>query len=840
MEEKLKYRMILCIALLFACTISTALANNVMQVNDVADLDAMYRKENREYAAIPSIEVTGSRVWAAWMSGGDTEPHEDNYIVMAYSDDNCQTWVEPYMIVDAAAEKSRTCNPLYWVDPAGRLWFFWVNSGTWAMYTENPCDAPEEIVWSQPKKISKSTALNKPIVIVKDGVETWLLCVQDMSALPTTSKYLVSTDGGLRWKVNRGYAKTESANKWYLEAMIVEKLDGTLWMFSRTEKGYNGGIEQSFSYDQGDTWTTFEGSLSYPLQGPGSRFQIYRLQSGNLAWVSHDTTSSRSRMSIWLSEDDGATWPYQLMLDDSSNVTYPDIAQGEDGSIYVIWDKGRSTDQEIRLACFTEDDIRAGSYMTENAKEKAIVTKTSQYKKTATGMDTIATGNADYIETLTSYAHLMPVKDIVALDAMYQKGNRTFAAIPTVEVTGNRVWAAWMSGGDTEPHEDNYIIMAFSDDGGLTWQEPYMIVDPVPKSRRSCNPLYWLDPHGRLWFFWVDSSTWAMYTDNPCDTPENIIWSEPRRISSNVALNKPTVIEKDGVETWLLCVQNMSSFTSSLFITSTDRGATWTINPGFAESRSENKWYLEGVIVEKRNGALWMLTRTEKGYEGGVEQAFSYDQGETWTKFVGNLPYPLQGPGSRFQMIRLKSGNLMWVSHDTTRNRSKMSVWLSEDDGATWPYQLMLDERSGVSYPDIAQGEDGAIYVIWDKGRSVEQEIRLARFTEEDVKAGAYVSEQAQSLIVVTKTGGYEDIVSVEEELLPISADTQAACEAMLSELPKMLHVRTDAGKRYELTGEWVIQEASETSALVVFQTELPERVVDVLNLLRVSACWTE
>ena len=611
-------------------------------------------------------------------------------------------------------------------------------------------------------------------------------------------------------------------------------------MFSRIEKGYNGGIEQSFSYDQGATWTTFEGNLPYPLQGPGSRFQIYRLQSGHLAWVSHDTTSSRSRMSIWLSEDDGTTWPYQLMLDESNNVTYPDIAQSSNGMIYVIWDKGRSTDQEIRLACFTEEDIRAGSYVTATAQEKIIVTKTSQYKKTAIGMDTIATGQADYVETLESYIHLKPVEDGSELDALYQKENRTFAAIPSVEVTGNRVWAAWMSGGDIEPHEDNYIIMAFSDDGGLSWQEPYMIVDPSLKSSRACNPLYWLDPLGRLWFFWVDSGTWAMYTENPGDTPEKIIWSEPRRISSNIALNKPTVIEKNGIESWVLCVQNMSSYTSSLFITSTDQGATWAINPGYAESRSENKWFLEGVIIEKLNGTLWMFSRTEKGHNGGIEQAFSYDGGATWTKFVGNLPYPLQGPGSRFQMIRLNSGNLIWVSHDTTRNRSKMSVWLSEDDGTTWPYQLMLDERSGVSYPDIAQADDGTIFVIWDKGRSVEQEIRMARFTEEDVKAGDYVSEVSKSLISITKTGGYEDIVSVEESLVSSYVGCQDTCNKTLDKLPNTLHVKTDTGNLYTLTGEWIVHQESETSAMLIFKTELPEKVVDVHNLLRIPAYWTE
>ena len=170
------------------------------------------------------------------------------------------------------------------------------------------------------------------------------------------------------------------------------------------------------------------------------------------------------------------------------------------------------------------------------------------------------------------------------------------------------------------------------------------------------------------------------------------------------------------------------------------------------------------MIVEKLDGSLWALSRIESGYNGGVEQAFSYDDGKTWTTLEGDLPYPLQGPGSRFQIYRLSSGALIWISHDTTKARTALTAWLSEDDGETWPYKLLLDDRANLSYPDITQDDNGLICVIYDKGRSKEQEIRLAMFTEDDVRAGAFVTENALERVAVTKTGGYTDILYFEEQ----------------------------------------------------------------------------
>ena len=53
---------------------------------------------------------------------------------------------------------------------------------------------------------------------------------------------------------------------------------------------------------------------------------------------------------------------------------------------------------------------------------------------------------------------------------------------------------------------------------------------------------------------------------------------------------------------------------------------------------------------------------------------------------------------------------------------------------------MMIDERPGVSYPDFTEGSDGFVYCIYDHERLERGEILLARFTEEDVAAGSFVT----------------------------------------------------------------------------------------------------
>jgi hypothetical protein len=170
-------------------------------------------------------------------------------------------------------------------------------------------------------------------------------------------------------------------------------------MLARTSKG----VMQSFSHDGGRTWD----EPSFPtFKHPGSRFVIQRLQSGRILLVKHGQTidtydsinSGRTKLSAWLSEDEGKTWKGGLMLDGRTALTYPDGFQSPDGTIYISYDRNRAGDGEILMARITEVDILAGKLVHPDSKLLMLV---SRPMKNRIPRDLVMLSNADAQPTLT-------------------------------------------------------------------------------------------------------------------------------------------------------------------------------------------------------------------------------------------------------------------------------------------------------------------------------------------------------------------------------------------------------------------------------------------------------
>ena len=199
---------------------------------------------------------------------------------------------------------------------------------------------------------------------------------------------------------------------------------------------------------------------------------------------------------------------------------------------------------------------------------------------------------------------------------------------------------------------------------------------------------------------------------------------------------------------------------------STDGGETFSLR-GSADV--PNRSFDEHMIVEKKDGTLWMLVRTFDG----IGESFSRDGGRTWTP--GRKSH-IDGPCSRFHIRRLKSGRLLMINHfhfgeridldnilqqgnvKSWKGRSHLTAMLSEDDGQTWPYTLLLDERNDAAYPDAKEGADGYIYVTYDYERVKQREILMARFTEEDVLTGCLKSPGGRKRVLVNQALGQPDV----------------------------------------------------------------------------------
>ena len=187
-----------------------------------------------------------------------------------------------------------------------------------------------------------------------------------------------------------------------------------------------------------------------------------------------------------------------------------------------------------------------------------------------------------------------------------------------------------------------------------------------------------------------------------------------------------------------------------LLATSGDGGATWG-KPFMALDRSDQIRLFDPEIWRSPDGRLWLISRIDDG----IGEAFSEDGGKTWTEMTKT---PYKQSSSRTQTRRLASGNILFLKNGPIEGvdgkdvgRSRMMAFLSEDGGKTWIGGLTLDPRNNVSHPDFSQAPDGSICMVWDRDRGRAGEILFARFTEDDVRAGRYVSEKAVPATVVNR-----------------------------------------------------------------------------------------
>lgn len=375
-----------------------------------------------------------------------------------------------------------------------------------------------------------------------------------------------------------------------------------------------------------------------------------------------------------------------------------------------------------------------------------------------------------------SFCSLNPVP-VAGPSARHLNKNRTFQGIPSIGLShGGRLFAVWYGGGVHE-NRDNYVMLKVSDDKGNTWSpEPVAVIDSGEEAAvRTFDSSLFTSADGRFFWFWSQCAcdvkeggegydglggVWVSELLNPDDAPAKFHFTFPRRIANGVLMNPPVTLS-DG--TWALPVsmwtdnrefayphhEDLGVVQGCHLYVSDDEGASFKsrghIDMGHLGGDAS---YDEHRFIEMRDGSLKCYIRTR----AGIAEAVSRDRGYTWTP-----PEPCRtmiSLDSRICAGRLRSGNLLFIANDISRNcrRERLTAYLSEDDGATWPYRMLLDERNQTSYPDFIQHPDGSIAAIYDHDRYEGGEILLARFSEEDIRAGKIVSPNSRMRIPVDRT----------------------------------------------------------------------------------------
>jgi len=417
-------------------------------------------------------------------------------------------------------------------------------------------------------------------------------------------------------------------------------------------------------------------------------------------------------------------------------------------------------------------------------------------------------------QEVLNFIHVTPKVSLDPFPA-YAEKYLPFAMAASIEVTrGGRIWTCW-AGGEDGP--EAYLLASYSDDEGESWRDPVFVIDPrahgLPMGTRL--GALWLDPEGKLWLFFHQSvgtfdgscSNWFMRCDSPDgDKP---VWSEPCYIGFGASLNKP-IVRRNGEwilpvslwERWHIdkpfadCYHELDAVRGANVFVSDDEGGHWRHRGGIIFNESN---FNEHSVVELNDGRLWMLSRCERE----IAESFSEDGGKTWQPQQTAFPHV----NSKCVFRRLKSDSILLVKHGrdltTTPNwtgptdwgvRRDLTAFLSTDDGQTWSEGLLLDERSAVSYPDIAQSPNGDIYVHYDRNRSTDAEILFARLREEDVLSGKLVSSNGSlKNIIKDKQGMNHGAPTMppspspaKTRLLPSDWDPKSAADTVLARLVKV------------------------------------------------------
>lgn len=333
--------------------------NMLVKQND----NAAFAFKTRQFQGIPSIGISSSGVlFSAWYTGPTGEA-PGNYVTVAISLDNGTTWRQNELIINPATNV-RFFDPTFWNDKYGNLYIGWAKSvgtqwdGKGGVFYSKIDLINDTIRYTPPKKLADGIMMNKPIGYNNNEGMLFPISVWPWGGADPLNNgafvYYASYSDQLKKLI--GFHKISSFNttfpRYIDEHMIVQLSDNSFLGFIRGQDGI-----YSCTSKDAVTWIP---TIKFTQLGAttSSRFYVGKLQSGHLLMVKNTSPNpERTNMTAYLSYDDGATWPYSVLIDSRPNISYPDVVQNKAGEICLVTDYLRVPLGEISFWKFTESDI---------------------------------------------------------------------------------------------------------------------------------------------------------------------------------------------------------------------------------------------------------------------------------------------------------------------------------------------------------------------------------------------------------------------------------------------------------------------------------------------------
>lgn len=326
---------------------------------------------------------------------------------------------------------------------------------------------------------------------------------------------------------------------------------------------------------------------------------------------------------------------------------------------------------------------------------------------------------------------------------------RKWQGIPSIGKDGSgNLFVAWLAGNCYGECNENYLTVSLSKDKGKTWNHNKLILDVKPEdSTRMKEANFFNDKFGNLYMYWgkhvqkksVTGKEWAIswYSKIALSNDGNTIcFSPPRKIAEGIMLNKLFYSKFSDQIVFPIAKWYEGNYAMDKpFIYKGDYGTENLINftkVGAIPLPVGVSQIHEHMIVQLKDSTYLGMARTQNGlYYSKSKDGNIWDDAKKFTALGATT-------AARFHLGKLNSGRLILIFNNDT-NRSYLTICLSEDDGLTWPYKLLIDNTKGaaggygVSYPDMIETDPGILNIVYDYLRSPVGGIVFFKVTEEDI-----------------------------------------------------------------------------------------------------------
>jgi len=291
----------------------------------------------------------------------------------------------------------------------------------------------------------------------------------------------------------------------------------------------------------------------------------------------------------------------------------------------------------------------------------------------------------------------------------------------------NGDWAIFfMTGGDHEPRKENYIAVCRSNNQGIIWSKPEIV---LCFDDRACLLSEVIVHEQEIRIMGVSHlgyfEDWRNFILTSRDNGHT--WDEPVPFT---LMPRRTFLRNLYISTWnewLLPFQTYDTMPNPIasplrdgsfkqacngVLISNDGGRTWIKSADIGPTAG----WAENNVVELSDGRLVMLIRADG--TGCLMRSESTDCGRTWSPPEHT---DIPNPGTKFRLHHLTTGRIILI-HNPNPNcgvRNPLAMWASDDDMTTWFYKRVLTNFPGqLQYPDGFVDEDeGYIHFAFDYNR---------------------------------------------------------------------------------------------------------------------------